>query len=398
LCRPHSTCDPTARTPTYRVAPGDRYHDTLCRNVSSCRGNEVETRPATPTSDRECSDVPRNCQQYGRVGRTSMLEGGAIVTRYCGSGGVNLGGNGTTRANAGKSCYTIKHGLGVTQDGAYWVYLDNRNAPIQVYCDMSSCGSDVMGWWRSANRSLCGGWTMTMKASSGSACLNAQQNGHFRGTGTFGDATNTQNSCAKSAAYSRASVKDIMLRSLRDGQSGRNVAWRHSRAQTSLYHVLTRCTRLTDGRLIVPGYGRANAVQTRDSMKGLDWRSGRGQTQNGHDFHELCYRNLDAMKWGTLNRDSTCCGGHIIGCRSPHGHGGNAIGVGMDCGSNCPHSYGGHDGLYTRCITAFGFGSGYASMGNSRDRESMNGHWWGHGSDHMQTYQTGVFVRNPDEL
>jgi hypothetical protein len=171
-----------------------------------------------------------------------------------------------------------------------------------------------------------------------------------------------------------------------------------------MYTITQACNRKTDGKLIVPGYGNPSQNQFKLSLRGMDWRSGQGRTESGNNFHDTCYRAHQSngyhgiYKWGFLNKDSTCCGSTIIGCRSPGGHGGNVIGHGGDCGSDCPRNYGSGDGMYTRCITAWGFGGGYASLGSTVDRESVNGHWWGHGGDYLQTFETGLFVRDPTDL
>jgi len=140
----------------------------------------------------------------------------------------------------------------------------------------------------------------------------------------------------------------------------------------------------------------------------MDWRSGQGRSQNGYNYHDTCFRAHQSngyhgiYKWGFLNRDSTCCGSTIIGCRQPGGHGGNVIGHGGACGSNgngeCSRNYGSGDGMYTRCITAWGFGGGYADVGGGVSAESISGHWWGHGPEHLQTFQTGLFVRDATDL
>ena len=142
-----------------------------------------------------------------------------------------------------------------------------------------------------------------------------------------------------------------------------------------MYSVTQSCNRqVTDGKLLVPNYVSPSTEEFRYAIKEMDWRSGRGGMDAGYSYHEVCHRsrgdpgrgNNGIYKFGFYQRDNACCTG-IINCRSQGGHGGNVVGFGGACGVNqdgdCPRTYGSHDGLYTRCITAWGFGSGYYNLG-----------------------------------
>lgn len=246
---------------------------------------------------------------------------------------------------------------------------------------------------------------MVMKASSGSDCLNRVQSSRWRSTSTIGDATTRSNTCAKGSAYSRSTFTDVMIGSTRAGHYRKNVAFRFpGNPSASMYAIVNSCTRKTDGKLIVPGYGNPSQTQFRMSLRSMDWRGGQSSSDGPYHYHDTCFRAHQSngyhgiYKWGFFGRDSTCCGNTIVGCRSPGGHGGNVIGHGGDCGGDCPRNYGSDGSMYTRCITAWGFGAGYGGVGSTRDRETVNGHWWGHGNDQLQTFETGLFVRDATDL
>jgi len=107
----------------------------------------------------------------------------------------------------------------------------------------------------------------------------------------------------------------------------------------------------------------------------------------------------DSQEFGTFQKDSTSSGGSIAGCNSPGGNAGNVIGVGGDCGENCPRSYGRTGRTeYTRCISAWGFGGSYGNNNGGTGGQTVVGHWWGHGHSHTYVYGTAVFVRDKNDI
>ena len=268
VAHPTRTSDRVCRTPTacssaqFETAPAESMYDRACANLTVCNNTAYESVAPTATSDRTCIAAPPRCMRGMSNGRATLSTNGVQRTEYCFSDGSTAGGDGSARASAGKSCYTIRHGHSVTADGTRWVYENDPNSPFQVFCDMVNCGGDTTNNW--GNRSTCGGWTMVMKAASGSDCLNRVQSSRWRSTSTLGDATTRSNTCAKGPAYSRSTFTDVMIGSNRAGQTRRNVAFRFPGNPTaSMYSVLRSCTRKTDGKLIVPGYGNPSQNQVR---------------------------------------------------------------------------------------------------------------------------------------
>lgn len=399
-------CSKLTKCPSNKLTiPGkDRFSDVTCRDFTTCLRREYESKPPTTSSDRECTEAPVSCPR-DKNGVTYLLKEGSAVKSYCFNGRETQGdplGDGTTKEKAGVSCYTIRHAHGKTTDGTYWVTGTSRNNPFQVFCDMTSCGGDNTFNW--GNRSLCGGWTMVMSVKSGSSCLNRQRNSQWRTNQTFGPSTTRRNDCSKSQSYFRHSFTDVMIASHRNSRSNHNVAWRHPSAMNHMAGVVQSCTWVDNGRLLVPGYGFPDDTQRRTAIRNMDWRSCKGCTTSGHNFHDLCYRDSSVYKWGFFNRDSSSGGGQntIVQCRSPWGHSGNVVGFGSGCGTNqldCNRNYGPEDGRYTRCVSAWGFGSGYGGTGTGgQNSESVTGHFWGHGDGHMQQYETGLYIRNHEEV
>jgi hypothetical protein len=163
-------------------------------------------------------------------------------------------------------------------------------------------------------------------------------------------------------------------------------------SHTSLYDIINGCKKLQGGQLIIPGYKNPSKAQKRLALMYMDWRDALGSKDGDNHYHDMCTNN--DQTFGTFRKDSTCCGGNILGCGGPGGHGGNVVGVGGDCGGNCPRNYGSGDIEYTRCASAWGWGGSYGN-GNS---ETVTGHWWGHGQSHMQIYNNALFVRDKDDI
>jgi hypothetical protein len=414
--RPTRTSDRVCRAPTpcsaaqYQTAPSDAHHDRACATATVCNSTAFELTPPTATSDRVCVAGFASCSTYRprTNGVVRLIASNGWTDTYCRDDGRDFGGDGSTRALAGKSCYTIRHAFGVTEDATYWVFENSASSPFQVFCDMTQCGGDSRGMWANANRSLCGGWTLVMKDVSGGIGLNRRQNSRWRSTSTIGSTTTRSEGLGKGPGFARSSFTDIMIASLRAGQYARNVGWRHAQSRPSMYSVTQSCNRqVTDGKLLVPNYISPSTEQFRYAIQEMDWRSGRGGRDSGYSYHEVCHRSRGdpghngIYKFGFYQRDSTCCPG-IIGCRNQGGHGGNVVGFGGACGNNqdgdCPRSYGSHDGLYTRCTVAWGFGSGYHAMSSRTNQETVTGHWWGAGDRAMQLYQTGLYVRDHTDV
>ena len=256
VCRAATTCSSTQ----YETAPAERMYDRSCTNLTVCNSSAYQDVAPTTTSDRTCVPAPSRCIAGITLGLTTLSTNGVQRSEYCLADGSSLGGNGTARANAGKSCFTIRHGHAVTADGARWVYENDVSSPFQVFCDMINCGGDTAHTW--SNRSQCGGWTMVMKAARGSSCANAHANSWWRTSATSATTTSRANACGKGPAYSRASFTDVMFGSMRTGHTLKNVAFRFPGNPTaSMFAVLRGCTRKNDAKLIVPGYGNPSQNQ-----------------------------------------------------------------------------------------------------------------------------------------
>ena len=270
---PTRTSDRVCRAPTacslaqYETAPPEGMHDRSCTGLTVCNSSAFESVAPTATTDRACRAAPSRCMPGMPNGVSPVVTNGVLRMAYCFADGSTAGGDGSTRANAGKSCFSIRHGHAVTADGARWVYENDPGVPFQVFCDMINCGGDRTNAW--ANRSTCGGWTMVMKAASGSACANAHADGWWRSSATSGTTTTRANVCGKGPAYSRASFTDVMFGSMRTGHTLKNVAFRFPGNPTaSMFAVVAGCSRKNDGKLIVPGYGNPSQIQVRHAPFG----------------------------------------------------------------------------------------------------------------------------------
>ncbi len=106
---------------------------------------------------------------------------------------------GSSSANPGKSCYSLKlDGINYA-DGTYWIDPDGAgvNAPFQVYCDMTYNG---------------GGWTMLMKATQPSSTFNYDAN-YWTTTNTLNSTDATRNNAdAKFRSFNEMRLTDIMAR------------------------------------------------------------------------------------------------------------------------------------------------------------------------------------------
>ncbi len=121
---------------------------------------------------------------------------------------------GSSSVTAGKSCYSLMLD-GITADGVYWIDPDGAgaNTPFQVYCDMTYDG---------------GGWTMLMKATTGTT---------FQYNATYWTTNNTlnptditrNNADAKYRSFNESPVTDIMARWPDAG----DIRWLHNNAWTA---------------------------------------------------------------------------------------------------------------------------------------------------------------------
>ena len=139
--------------------------------------NREQSKAPTATSDRVCRPATRVlCGSFAGMGssKRSVLSldpkntGGQKITAWCKNDGTYLGGDGSSRLKAGKSCATIRHFFAATKDGVFWTFMNDTGTPTQVYCDMNSCGNDAaIAGKRWGNRvkdlERCGGWTMAFK-------------------------------------------------------------------------------------------------------------------------------------------------------------------------------------------------------------------------------------------
>jgi hypothetical protein len=396
--RPTRTTDRVCKKWTTRsckeaeyVVDGTSRTDSKCVAATACNTNQYVVKELEHNSDRVCAALPSKCTVVSR-GLTTLFVGEKQVKTAC-DGEKSLGGDGSSKALAGKSCYTIKFVHEKSVSGKFWVYEKEPNSPFEIYCEMMQCGWDKGGDW--TDRAQCGGWSLVMKTTSGNTCLNRRQTSQWKGTTALGDTKSLKNECAKGVTYSRSSYSDVMIASNRKDKQNLNTAWRMPASYSSLYDNVKGCKRTQHGRLMIPGYGAPSTAQKRDALMHLDWRSCQGDghcRDNGRDYHAMC-TNTD-QTFGTFQKDSNCCGGNIAGCRSPGGHAGNIVGVGGDCGGDCPRTYGYGDDKFTRCISAWGYGGSYGN-GNS---ETATGHWWGHGQSHMQIFESAMYVRDSADI
>lgn len=388
-CTDWATCKDTE----YQIARGTAYHDVQCSKVSDkCSDDELENTPPTKFADREC--IPKNCETV-----PNGLVPGPNGPEYC-ANGVSTGGDGSSKAKAGKSCFTIRHGHQKTQDATYWVYLDSAKDPFQVYCDMVSCGRDESNEWK--EKSGCGGWTLALKSGGAdhpqNNCLNKKDT-RWRQPNVMGNTANNKAECAKGLAYSRASFTDVLMRSL--SKPKKNTAWRHTEAGESLHAIIGTCTRKHDGVLLVPGYIPATHNQQLTALEYLDWRNSNENNNHQGDkprpaglWHSTC---TGEQRWGFFVADYDG-GERVAGC-SAHGGagGGGVIGV-ANYNWNRAYTYEMY-GHTTYCISAFAFGGGYGCACNGgptgyQSHGTMQGHWWGHGGDGTWANAHGIFVRD----
>jgi hypothetical protein len=143
---------------------GTSRTDSSCATATACKANEYELQPLTHNSDRVCMAAPAKCMETSSGLTTLFVDNKQIKT--CCNGVKACGGDGKTKATAGKSCYTIKFVHKQTVSTKYWVFEhETANTAYEVFCEMEQCGWDKGGEW--TDRSLCGGWSLVMKTSSG---------------------------------------------------------------------------------------------------------------------------------------------------------------------------------------------------------------------------------------
>lgn len=390
MCKQHTECG----SDEFKETPGNLWNDAVCKKLTVCKSSESEKEPATATSDRLCvGGSVSACTDIG----TGPVEGGG----YC-VAKKDVGGDGSSKANAGKSCFTIRHGWGKTEHGTYWVYFaEAKSAAWQVYCDMSSCSRDSAGEWEGKDKSGCGGWTLALKspgASSNSNCLN-KKDARWRNGAEFGDTKTSNAVCSKGPAFKKASFTDVLMRSLNNPEM--NVAWRHTAPGANMHAIISTCTRKHDGAIIVPGYIQATYNQQLTSLLYIDWwDQGASRSHQGDralpagGYHSAC---TGEQRWGFFMQDYNG-GTAIAGCGGINNNGGGGV-IGMaNYNWNRAYTYEMY-GVTTNCISAFAFGGGYgcACEGGTTSYQShaaMQGHWWGHGGSHMHANAHGMFVRD----
>jgi hypothetical protein len=389
-CKEHTKCG----TNEYRSSPGTALSDSICEDVKVCKSNEEQVKAPTADSDRICG------AKGASGGSCSAVGTGMAGDVFCVKG-KSVGGDGTDKSKAAKSCFTIRHGHGIQKDGTYWCYFNEAaDKAFKVFCDMRACSRDASGEWDKSNvdKDGCGGWTLALKSQgTPDSCLNKKDN-RWRSDAVMGSTENLNRQCAKGPAYSKAPFTDVMIRSLADYRA--NVAWRHTVAGKSLHNIIGQCQRKHDGELIVPGYIQATHNQKLTALLHLDWY--RKNELNNHEgdrprpsglWHSTC---TGGQRFGFFVQDYD--GGHnVAGCQHRSGGGGGVIGVGN---YNWYRSYTYEQyGDTTRCISAYAFGGGYecACEGGTTSYQShstMGGHWWGHGGHGMWANAHGIFVRD----
>lgn len=423
-------CNLKAKTPTYEKEAPSATSDRVCAEVSPECDAEAdpplyEAAAPTRSSDRVCKIAPEECLPEWAPGEyvlaTKTRSGYEVRNEYCHSGNAigydgsrqsyKAGKAGELSSGPGKSCYTIRHGHDITEDGAYWIYMDDPDRPVRIYCDMNMCGQDSRENWK--DTCGCGGWTMIAKIPYASHCMNRQNKGHeWKDPSPKGNTQSLRDDgqCAFSAGYQRAAFTDMMLQSSRDGnRKKQNVAWRHADSKDrpvqrkSAYEMVKTCTRVNDGKVIVPEYKEPTENQLLKSVFDMDWRDCKGCSHNHRSrtryYHDLCTytgENENTYGWGFFQRDDQG-GSTIIGCHTV-GHAGSVIGFGGDCGGNCERNYNSDLSIRTDCISAWGFGAAYGGNTGGEGGYSIMGHWWGHGHTHMAHYGLAAFVRDVTEV
>jgi hypothetical protein len=157
------------------AADGSSRIDSRCVAATACKANEYAEKELTYNTDRVCLALPTKCTVASN-GLTKVFVGGK-VKQVCCRGDKPCGGDGSTKALAGKSCYTIRFVHEKKVSGKYWVYEKEIGSPYEVFCEMVQCGWDRGGSW--SDKSQCGGWSLVMKTTSGSTCLNRYEAGLF---------------------------------------------------------------------------------------------------------------------------------------------------------------------------------------------------------------------------
>jgi len=182
---------------------------------------------------------------------------------------------GSSSSTAGKSCYSLKLD-GININGAYWIDPDGQggNTPFKVYCDMTYNG---------------GGWTMMMKATTGTT---------FNYNSTYWTTTNTLNtndattndSDAKFRSFNESPVKDLMAR-WPDINSG---TWRWDQPDFNDGVVTT----------LPSFFSTASLKSFRDAVNFSGWANGVFSSQTDIRFYGFNYINNKAysvyanVRWG----------------------------------------------------------------------------------------------------
>jgi len=401
-----------------------------------------------------------SCADHKKEGvQTVVIPGSGAGKHYCKSDGSSLGGDGSSKEFAGKSCATIRRRFEAVESKAYWVYSDNVKSPYQVFCDMLSCGNDakeVVNWGdmkRGNGFKLCGGWTLVMNVGgidyqSGSSthmsnykgckqgsndkltgCYTFNRNSkYFRNPEVFGDTTKvTPGRNAQGPAYTRQKFTDIMFRQTFDRVVNQpwyqkhpnhadrpwpSFAFRFDRTYSQFNEQIKRCREQMDGYLLMKHssgtrHRRKNEVSRNDGKNAaqyVGWANRRTSWHYGADNFKIGWFGHDAG--GCANSHTIAgCGGYS------RGHSMNTVGWGNQYHHGHAPGQGGRMG-------SWGLGAGYCNMGDGHNRghhyyshrkarrddrygtgsNSFTGHWWGDGSGPCEATSQGIFVRDKADM
>lgn len=276
-----------------------------------------------------------------------------IKQSYC-HNDVNVGGDGSSREKAGKTCGTIRKVYHSKTNGPAWIFMDDIHNPVQIYCDQNSCGNDVASsfqWGDSTEDYVrCGGWTLAVKALGTEAgtydsyphnsltsanFMNRLNTDQWRDAKEIGDTNNVDAINALGPAYSHHKASDFMIRALNTRSWGPSIqhssrpyysiGMRIPETLTSMHAQVYSCKRREDAQLLCPHCSNGVASVSNHELSfnamegGVDWES---QSTTDH--------NAGAnTRWGFFLIDNNCGGTtKIAGCSLASGHSGNVLGMG----------------------------------------------------------------------
>ena len=245
-------------------------------------------------------------------------------------------------------------------NGTDAVYRLAGGGGYNAWCDQSTDG---------------GGWTLVLKMTGGtSTVMNRNDVATWRSKTYRGNITNTTVENAIGPSYEYVPFREVLVQGLDDPD--RNLAWRHGSEHPSVFSVVDGGVPVWDG------------VRTFGSIDNLDYPS---------YPNRYYYRGCALLHYGFLMADWNYNNGQGIAGHTSlhHGHTGAVIGASlMDPSAQMDHDYEYNDGVTTRCITDWGMGAGYYTMGGGDDLYATNAHWWGSGNTETNQWGAhGVLVR-----